>query len=1303
MVCLLVAGVWFYNVQERQMRQDAEAGLSAIAQLKAEQIVNWRAERLADARALQESPFLVEELAHWLKAPQPETTEQILDRFRSLQVNYGYFNVLLVEDNGKVRLSLAGPMDTLYDDAARALAKAFREKRATLSDLHAGPGDLPPHICSIAPLFTENGEKAQPVGAVILQCDARQFLYPLIEFWPVESRSAETLLVRRDGDSVLFLNELRHRKDTALTLRIPLNRQDLPTVQAALGKDGIFYGQDYRGVKVLAVLKPIPDSLWFLVAKIDRTEALAAWRFQSILILALIFGPIAATAAGAGIVWQNQQKAHYVALNKAEAAQAKSEAYYRMTLLSVGDGVIITDKDGRVELMNPVAEELTGWKLKEALGRQLEEVFHIINEETRQAVENPIQRVIGEGVVIGLANHTLLISRDGTEYAVADSGSPIRNNEDEIIGVVVVFKDQTEERIFQKRLAENEEKFHSVYENATIGLYRTSPEGKILMANAALLQMMGYDSLAELQGRNLEEEGFEPDYPRQEFRREVEEKGEIRGLESAWKRRDGTSIFIRESSRVVRDEGQNVLYYEGTVEDVTERKRMEIGMRENEEKYRNVVERAQEGITIIQDTRVKFANESLARMWGGTVEEIIDTPFADYVHPDEMSMVADLYRRRLAGEDVPAKYETVLKRKDGGKVDAEINSGLIPYLGKPALLVIIRDISDRKLAEEALRKERTLLRTLINALPDYIYAKDLESRFITANWAHLRAVGGKSLDDMIGKSDFELFPRELAQKYYADEQQVIQNGRSLQDREERVVEHSGEEKWVLTTKVPMRDNHGNVVGLVGISRDITERKRAEEDLKAERHLFHTLMDNIPDAIYFKDPESRFVRINRAQADRFELEDPSQAVGKTDSDFFTEEHAQQASKDELLIVQSGEPIVDKEEKETWPDGRVGWVSTTKMPLFDLGGRIVGTFGVSHDITERKQALEALSQSNRDLQSALLELEQSRKMLRLIIESIPIRVFWKDRDLRYLGCNMALAQDAGFSDPQELLGQDDFAMSWKEQAEIYRADDKMVMDSGQPRMHIIEPQTTPTGATIWLSTSKVPLKTAGGDILGILGIYEDITVRKQDEEALKAALQERDVMLREIHHRVKNNIQIISSLLRLQSRNIKDEKALEMLNESQNRIKSMALIHEKLYQSQDFARIDFSDYIDKMVTHLFAMYNVEAGRVRSRVEAKNIQLDINRAIPCGLIINELVTNALKHAFPEGKEGELLIRMGQKEGDTFELSVKDTGVGLPLNLDPSKTKTLGMQIVRDLVKQLGGSIQIQRSAGTEFVIRI
>jgi two-component sensor histidine kinase len=235
---------------------------------------------------------------------------------------------------------------------------------------------------------------------------------------------------------------------------------------------------------------------------------------------------------------------------------------------------------------------------------------------------------------------------------------------------------------------------------------------------------------------------------------------------------------------------------------------------------------------------------------------------------------------------------------------------------------------------------------------------------------------------------------------------------------------------------------------------------------------------------------------------------------------------------------------------------------------------------------------------------------------------------------------------------------------------------------------------------------------GKVEAVFGIYRDITMRKQAEEKIKNSLKEKEVMLYEIHHRVKNNMQIILSLLRLQSRGIEDERTKEMFQESQNRIRSMALIHEKLYQSGDLSRIDIADYVRGLSTHLVSVYSAEGMKVGLSVDIKDVYLDINRAIPLGLIVNELVTNAMKHGFEKGAEGHIRItaRRAVKKEEAkkgamrkFELVVDDTGKGLPEDFDITKTESFGMQLVSDLVQQLDGAIEFKRKdIGSAFVIR-
>lgn len=211
--------------------------------------------------------------------------------------------------------------------------------------------------------------------------------------------------------------------------------------------------------------------------------------------------------------------------------------------------------------------------------------------------------------------------------------------------------------------------------------------------------------------------------------------------------------------------------------------------------------------------------------------------------------------------------------------------------------------------------------------------------------------------------------------------------------------------------------------------------------------------------------------------------------------------------------------------------------------------------------------------------------------------------------------------------------------------------------------------------------------------------NVSERRRAEEEIQTSLKEKDVLLREVHHRVKNNLQVISSMLNLQARYIKDKKALEMCRECQNRVRSIALVHEKSYQSKGLSRLDFSDHVRSLVSHLFRSYGVRSDRIALSIHVEDVDLGIDAAIPCGLIINELVSNSLKHAFPQGK-GEISVGLRQ-HGDRYILVVRDNGVGLPEGLDFPNTETLGLQIVNALTDQLGGSIELGSGAGTEFKV--
>ncbi len=331
-----------------------------------------------------------------------------------------------------------------------------------------------------------------------------------------------------------------------------------------------------------------------------------------------------------------------------------------------------------------------------------------------------------------------------------------------------------------------------------------------------------------------------------------------------------------------------------------------------------------------------------------------------------------------------------------------------------------------------------------------------------------------------------------------------------------------------------------------------------------------------------------------------------------------------------------------------------------------------------------------------------LRKSEERFRRVVEYAPNAIVMTNDAGRIEMVNAQAERLFGY-DRSELLGQ---------QVEVLVP---LPMRGGHPAMRagfFRKPQSRPMGAgrdlcglrkdgTMFpVEIGLNPIETEEG--MMVLAAIIDISDRKREEERIKDSLREKDLLLGEIHHRVKNNLQIIHSLLGLQTSRVRDQVALAMLRESQNRVLSMALIHQTLYQSKDFAKVDFGAFLDSLVPTLITSYGINSGRFTVSVEAHDAHLPISAAIPCGLIVNELLTNTLKHGFPQGRQGEIAVRLANGDNGEAVLSVSDDGVGLPDDLDIANATTLGLQLVALLADQIGGELTIQRRDPTRFALR-
>ncbi|MCA1994916.1 MAG: PAS domain S-box protein [Coleofasciculus sp. S288] len=337
---------------------------------------------------------------------------------------------------------------------------------------------------------------------------------------------------------------------------------------------------------------------------------------------------------------------------------------------------------------------------------------------------------------------------------------------------------------------------------------------------------------------------------------------------------------------------------------------------------------------------------------------------------------------------------------------------------------------------------------------------------------------------------------------------------------------------------------------------------------------------------------------------------------------------------------------------------------------------GSFAVVTDAT----TLEAMES----------ELQQTKEQLRAVLDAVPGFVCWVNSNGQYLGVNQYMADTFNLP-PDVLVGQELNCLG--NSPEFAQFMTQFLVDSAQTGHREIKAQVNGLIRDYLIVAQKYHQ-----DSLAVaVGI--DITQRKQAEVQIQASLQEKEVLLQEIHHRVKNNLQVISSLLDLQSQQIEEPAMLEVFRESQNRVKSMALIHEKLYQSQNFTKINFDEYVKSLTNYLFKAYELNADNIALEVCMDEVKLNIDTAIPCGLIINELVSNALKHAFPNNRTGTVRLAMNSDSDNHFTLLIEDDGVGFPATWELKTARSLGIQIVHVLVKQIKGKIDLDRNKGSKF----
>jgi len=742
---ILLSGHFYFRQQKRETQEEKYNELRAIGQLKSNQLSQWYQERLSEANFFSTGlPYT--QYAKSITERKSNEENLFRDALSRIMTNKRYENIYLLDEKGKLLFSVLP--DFIFEEATTATwaKKVFQRGTIIVRDFYFCEIHQNVHYQIIAPIADED---KRVIAALVFNVNPYDYLYPLIQAWPTSSETAETILVRQEGDTVWYLNDLRHLSNADLRIGFSLNQTEKPAVRAALGETGFFEGPDYVSHIVLGDISKIPNTPWYLIVKTDISEVYAELNKRAMLVIIIDFLSIFFIGLTIIMLYHNRQRNIYKKLLINTSALYQSQKEFGAILYSIGDGVITTDNEGYVTHLNPVAERLTGWNEQEAKNRNIEEIFHIVNEETRARVENPGKKVLREGQIVGLANHTMLISRNGDGTPISDSGAPIKDAHDNIIGVVMIFNDQTEERRQKEALKESEEKHRNLVSKMQLGLavheIITDIEGnpvdyRFLYVNPAYERLTGLKS-DDIMGRTVLE--ILPNTEKIWIERFC--KTAITGMP------DSFESYAQELHKFY-----SVLAYRYRqnefaviVEDITERKKTENALRESEKNYRELINGMNETVWVIDfEGNIIDVNKTAVDLLGYSKEELIGRNLVQIDSSLTGDAIANLAHTMPV--DKLQIFETSHQTKEGRVFPVEIYSSLINYKGKKAILSIARDTTLRKQMEERLRKNEETIRLLFDSTAEGIYMIDMHGDITFCNKSALSLLGYNRTDELIG-------------------------------------------------------------------------------------------------------------------------------------------------------------------------------------------------------------------------------------------------------------------------------------------------------------------------------------------------------------------------------------------------------------------------------------------------------------------------------------------------------------------------------------------------------------------------
>lgn len=996
-----------------------------------------------------------------------------------------------------------------------------------------------------------------------------------------------------------------------------------------------------------------------------------------------------------------------------EAQIQSSQLAYKNLVDNSPDGIIIHNQ-GVIKYVNTAGVKLFGFKSAKALIGKF--TFDFVDKKYWPIVRERMQKIVS-GENVDFYEYEIILANNKTK-SVEIKGVPTEyNNEGAIMLVIhdLTPKKQIEQEKIRAKVAEESNKIlqeeinqrikvqkqlqaaqlytQSIIQSSIDMISASDINGTMTEFNNAAEKVFGYKR-SEVLGKSMAVI-YGDSSQNDDIIYALNTKGFFAG-EVINKRKNGELFYSYLSASVLKDNFGNIIGHMGVSRDISKLKEAEQKLTESEQRYKTLFNQAHLGIAVLDTSgNILQVNNKLCGLLNCSEKKITNnSTIFNVIHYEDLE-----FSKKLRGDferkfEENFSYNKRLNAHSENRIYVNVSISLIKKQNnEPDFYVAtFDDVTEQKIAQEKLQMQSAKLNAIFEGSSHLIWtinAKGVLTSF-NSNFAnYIYNLFGviidpykSNLESIINKEQLKLWNHKYRTSFKGNQQQF----------EFRIINKKGDEKWIEVFLHPIYGINNKITEISGIGTDITERKLAERKVNEQAAKLNSIIESSSHLIFTINKDLIITSFNHNY------------YTSVLNNFGTEIKANKTSlKDILPGGTSGRIIWKNKIKSTFGgvaqnfEFRVDntyrgvvWRDVYMQPIFSKDNTIEELSIIAHDITERKLAMEK-------------NLLQAAK-INAIFQTSSLMIYTISKDYTKL----TSFNKNYFDFVKEAYGYETHIGFDFTKGKVKSTNETEYNRLYEMHMIAVNGKSASFETSVQLNNGEIkyfenfldPIVLPDGSIEEIAYVSHNITEKKNAREQLLQSLNEKEVLLKEVHHRVKNNLQVISSILNLQSSFVKDEAILEILQESQNRIKSMSFIHETLYQTKNFSSIDFSDYITNIGNNLVRSYQLYENKIQIRYTLQHVHLDLDIAIPCGLIINELVSNALKYAYPGDTKGVIEVGLKQKD-NIVTLTVADKGIGLPGDLDIENNESLGLQLVLALVEQINAKMEVQNNGGTIFII--